>query len=114
MINFQKSSQFFGENLFNQSTDEMVRHGASALKYFHPSAYHCYYSSQETYSTLADYYAGIENRDLLLNNLIYKTGSVFTEMRILYKVLMARVFGDKEIYVMTRSVGKIINIVFTG
>jgi len=50
----------------------------------------------------------------VIYNLKYKTGDIFTNFRVLYKLMTEGYYNDKEVYVMSRSVGSVINIVLAS
>ena len=90
-----------------------MRYGTSALKYFHPATYHCYYASKETYTAI-ELYSALTSEDHITNNLIYRTGPIFTELRILYNITVNQTEPfkeDRDAYVASRSVGRIVNYV---
>lgn len=44
-------------------------------------------------------------------NLVYKTGLIFDQMRLIYRLYNIEVVEDRDVYVMARSLGNLINIV---
>ena len=48
----------------------------------------------------------------ILYNLVYKTGQMLDELRIIYFLIYQNgPIGDKQIYVISRSAGTLINII---
>ena len=53
--------------------------------------------------------------DDIVNNVIYRTGPIFTEMRTIYHVGLNETylntvgFQDRDVYVIARSAGRIVN-----
>ena len=56
------------------------------LKWFHPSLFHCYYAGKETYLSFYKYLTGTSWKDILYN-LVYKTGNMCDQVRVIYKLL---------------------------
>lgn len=83
-----------------------------ALKFFHPSAFSCYYSGRETYETYLQYRAINSGKDVSYNSL-YKTGQMSDQLRILEAMINSGTYYDREVYVLFRAIGTIINIVLS-
>lgn len=95
-----------------QNIDQEWLYSTNILKYIHPIGYHCYYTGKETYNAFRTYIS-LNSATDILSNLIYKTGKIFNNIRILMKVSAYPVLQDRDIYVLARSSGAIINIIFS-
>lgn len=73
------------------NVNESVYYGAYILRYFNPFAYHCYYAGKETYLEFGDYLL-LNSWATILNNIIYKTGSLFNNIRIINKIVKAKIY----------------------
>jgi hypothetical protein len=49
----------------------------------------------------------------ILYNIVYKTGSIFDQIRIMYAMIDKGTYLDKEVYVISRSIGGIINVILS-
>lgn len=113
MVSFETSMQnLYTASVQNKSLNDSMFYGSRILKYFHPATYHCYYAGKETYTAFSKYMV-LNSINDVLNNIIYKTGKVFTNLRIIYKMITTGTYLDKELYVITRSLGSILNNLFT-
>lgn len=80
------------------------------LKYMHPSAFHCYYAGKETSTSFYHYLTATSWKDIMYN-VVYKTGKMADQIRVIYRLLARGDLQDRDIYVIARSVGSLINIV---
>jgi len=80
------------------------------LKYMHPSSFHCYFAGKETYLSFYKYLTATSVKDLMYN-VVYKTGKMADQIRIIYKLISNGNLRDREYYVISRSVGSLINII---
>ena len=100
------------EYIDNVNERKIVYYSTRMLKYMHPSLYHCYYAGKETYEAYAMYQELTSARDILYN-LVYQTGSMCDNVRIIYQLVKKGTFSDADIYVMARSVGAIVNLIIS-
>ena len=113
LVSFESSMQnLYTASVQNKSVNSSVFYGSRILKYFHPSTYHCYYAGKETYTAFSKYMV-LNSINNVFDNMIYKTGQVFTNLRIIYKMIKLGTYLDKEMYVIMRSVGSIMNELFS-
>ncbi|TNV73762.1 hypothetical protein FGO68_gene5605 [Halteria grandinella] len=90
--------------------NETIWYSTRMLKFLHPSLYHCYYAGKQTYLSALTYSSKTRFNDIAYN-LLYKSGQMVDQGRIIYQVLQKKDIIDRDYYVVTRSVGSLINIV---
>jgi hypothetical protein len=74
------------------------------LKYFHPSAFHCYFAGKETYTSFRKYLTETSWKDIMYN-LVYKTGLMFDQIRVINRLYNKEQVEDRDVYVVARSIG---------
>jgi hypothetical protein len=109
--------KLFGGSIVNytESTgdlNEEVWYGTRVLKYFHPTGFHCYYTYQETDIAIMEYLQ-LNSVGDILHNLIYKTGLMFNNIRIIWKIINIGEYEDRDWYVIFQSIGALVYIIFT-
>lgn len=80
------------------------------LKYTHPSAFHCYFAGKETGVTFYQYASFTSAKDIGYN-VVYKTGKMFDQIRVIYRLISRGNLQDRDIYVIARSIGILMNII---
>lgn len=97
--------------LYERDQNQSVWYTTRVLKFMHPSGFHCYYAGKETYTSFSKYLSTTSWKDILYN-VVYKTGLMMDQSRIIAKLAMKNdTLSDREVYVVARSVGSFINIV---
>lgn len=96
----------------NNDENNTVYYSTRALKYFNPSLFHCYFAAKETFLTLETYLSINSEKDINYN-LMYKTGQMFDQVRIIEKVRAIGTFYDRDVYVIAKALGTIINIILS-
>ena len=89
-----------------------VYYGAYILRYFNPFAFHCYYAGKETYVTFGEYLL-LNSWTTILMNLIYKTGALFNNIRIINKIITNNLFDEKDTFMLAESLGDFFFILLT-
>lgn len=97
-------------SLIKNNENDSVWYSTRVLKYFHPSIFHCYYAGKETVISFTKYLSITSWKDILYN-VIYKTGYMIDQGRIIYQMIRLGTYLDREIYVIARSLGTFINII---
>ena len=109
---FVASLQNMSTAINNNDENNTVYYSTRALKYFHPSAFACYYSGKETYETYVQY-SEINNPKDVSYNAMYKTGQMTDQVRIMLAMINKGTYFDREVYVLFRAIGTIFNIVLS-
>ena len=76
----------------------------------HPSSFHCYFAGKETYTSIFSYSSDTSLR-VIIYNLVYKTGLIFDQIRVMYKLANKNVVQDRDVYVIAKSAGNLFNVV---
>ena len=96
--------------LESHDNNRSLYYSTRILKWTHPSLYHCYYAGKETYLSFEGYITLDSYKDITYN-VVYKTGLMFDQIRIIYDIYSGGIFYDKYVYVISRSIGRMLNIV---
>jgi hypothetical protein len=92
------TGSFANATLSHQAQNEnlTVWFGTRVLKYLNPSLFHCYYAGKETVITIETYYETTTWRDIVYN-LIYKSGQVLDQLRIIYYLITGASISDQGV-----------------
>eukprot|EP00347_Sterkiella_histriomuscorum_P009733 403340092 len=112
LILFANSIQNLSTAISANNENRTVFYATRALKYVHPSAFHCYYSGKETAATYQQYREINSPKDVSYNA-IYKTGQMTDQIRIIQAMMNLAQYTDRQLYVIFRGIGTIINVLLS-
>ena len=96
---------------FDQNENATLWYWTRVLKYTHPAAFHCYFAGKETGVSFYRYASYTSVKDIGYN-VVYKTGKMFDQIRVIYRLMgKGGELRDRDVYVIARCVGALMNIV---
>ena len=112
LILFSSSLENFLIAYEHRNENYTVWYATRALKYMHPSLFHCFYSVQEAYETIQSFMQ-IDNYRDITYNLIYKTGQIYDQVRIINAIIGYATYYDRQVYVLTKAIGSILQLLIS-